>query len=437
MSGDLHDETDCGCDEYNELSRRRFLSYTGGMAGAIAFTNLFPEWLPRVTMAESFDSSRDVIVSIFLRGGADGLSLCVPFGDPNYYTGRPTIAIPRPDSTSVNKAIALDGFFGFPQAMRALLPAYQAKELLVVHATGLTDNTRSHFDAQYFMEVGKSRDISLGSGWLGRHLATASAMKAGAPMRAIGISSGLQQTLKGSPKALPIPDPANYGLDGTTATRAERTAWLRGDYSDTAEPVRSGAVDALGVIDLLRTIDFINYRPAGGAVYGNNGLGRALRSAAALIKSDIGVEALQLDVGGWDTHANQNPINGSMYNTMLGLGNALAAFHADVIGSGLAQGVTVVVLSEFGRNARENGSLGTDHGRGTAMFAMGRGIAGGKVLTNNWPGLAREQLESQQDLRVTIDYRDIMAEIVKNRLANANLGFVFPDYVPVMRGVTK
>jgi uncharacterized protein (DUF1501 family) len=436
MSENYHD--DCACNEYNELTRRQFVAGAAGAMGVTLFAPIFPEWLPQVTLAESAQSSRDVIVSIFLRGGSDGLSVCVPFFDPAYYAGRPTIAIPRPDDlSSPNRGIALDNNFAFPRALAGLMPAYQAQNLLVVHATGSIDPSRSHFDAQRFMEVGKPRDPHVATGWLGRHLATTTPMRTNAPLRALGLSSGLAKTLVGAPLTLPIPDPANFAIAGTAATRAERATWLRDDFTPSAEPVRSSALNALNTIELLRVINFAGYAPANGAVYPNSGFGRGLRSTAALIKADIGVEAIQIDLGGWDTHSNQDPLAGSMYNTMLNLGNSLGAFHADVIGSGLAQNVTVVVLSEFGRNVRQNGSLGTDHGRGNCMFVMGRNIAGGRVLINTWPGLDRAQLENGQDLRVTLDHRDILAEIVRNRLGNPNVAAVFPDYTPTTRGVTK
>jgi uncharacterized protein (DUF1501 family) len=435
MSANEHDCS--GCNEYNQLSRRGFLSGAAAAAGA-SFFPIFPEWLPKVTLAEAADSSRDVIVSIFLRGGADGLSVVVPFSDPAYYEGRPNIAIPRPDSSqTATRGIALDNNFAFPRAMAALMPAYQAGHLMVVHATGSIDPSRSHFDAQRFIEVGKPRDPRLATGWLARHLAAVSPMRTNALLRGVGISSGLAQTLVGAPRTLPIPNPANFSIAGNAATRAQRTTWLRNDFTASAEPVRSSALDALNTISLLNAINFTGYTPAMGAAYPNTGFAQALRSTAALIKSDIGIEAVQVDLGGWDTHTNQDPLAGSMFNLMQTLSSGLAAFHADVIGSGFAQGVTLVVISEFGRNVRQNGSFGTDHGRGNCMFVMGRNITGGRVLLNGWPGLARENLESGQDLKVTLDHRDILAEIVKNRLANPNLSVVFPDYVPTMRGVTK
>jgi uncharacterized protein (DUF1501 family) len=433
-----YDPESCeGCREYHQLSRRQFLAGSAGAAAAGTFFPIFPSWLPQVVLADSADTTRDVIVSVFLRGGCDGLSIVVPFFDAAYYTGRPTIAIPRPDSSDPNKGTALDDRFMFGQAMNGLLPAYRAGHLLPIQATGSIDPSRSHFDAQRYMEVGKPADATIATGWLGRHLASVAPMRTGATLRALGISSGLQKTLVGAPQALPIPDPANYAIAGQAATRTRRQDWLRQDFETGAEPVRSAALDALNTINLLAAININGYVPATGAVYPNTSFGRGLRSTAALIKADLGVEAIQIDLSGWDTHSTQDPIAGSMFNTMQNLSNSLGAFHADTIGSGLTQNVTVIVMSEFGRNARENGSRGTDHGRGNMMLVMGRNIAGGRVLVNSWPGLAREQLERNQDLKVTLDHRDVLAEIVRVRLGNPNVSQIFPDFTPTNRGITK
>jgi len=433
------DEEDCGCTEYRELSRRQFVgtAATGSMAAVAA--SYFPAWLPKVVLAESYASTRDVILSVFMRGGADGLSLCVPFGDPAYYTGRSTIAIPRPDAagTTTTKGIALDNFFAFPQAMAGLMPAFTAQDLLVVHATGQFNNSRSHFDAQRYMEVGKPNDPALVTGWLGRHLATVPPLRSNAPLRALGLAAGLQKSLVGAPKTLPISNPANFSLGGTAATSASRLAFLQGDYSTASDPVHAAALDATNTVALLATVGFASYKPANGAVYPNTSFGNALKSVAALIKADIGIEAAQVDIGGWDTHSAQDPLFGSMYRTMQDFSNSLAAFYADVITTATTNGVTAVAVSEFGRNARENGSNGTDHGRGTVMFAMGKNIAGGRVMVNSWPGLAQANLENGQDLKVTIDYRDILAEIVQNRLGSTSLPTVFPGWSATMRGATR
>jgi uncharacterized protein (DUF1501 family) len=429
-----HDDEECtGCSEYQELSRRQFVTGAASAAAVVAF----PAWLPKVVLAKHYASSRDVIVSVFQRGGADGLSICAPFGDPAYYTARPTLAIPRPDATvTATRGIALDNFFAFPQGMAGLLPAYQAADLLIIHATGSLNNSRSHFDAQRYMEVGKPVDPSLVTGWLGRHLASAPPMKPDAPLRGIGIASGLQKTLVGGPNTLPIANPANYNIGTPTSTAAARLAVLRADYEAAQEPLRSAALDAANTVSLLQSVNITGYVPANGAVYPTSGFGQAMRSIAALIKADVGIEAAQVDIGNWDTHAAQDPIAGSMFNTMRDFSNSLAAFYADVIAPANV-GVTVISLSEFGRNVRENGSLGTDHGRATAMLAMGKGIAGGRVLVNTWPGLATPNLENGQDLKVTLDHRDVLAEIVQNRLGNTNLSYIFPGWSPTFRGVTR
>lgn len=429
--------SDCnheGCEEYRELTRRDFLAWSAGTA---LLATAMPPWLPKVVLAQTANTSRDVIISIFMRGGADGLSLCAPFADPNYYSSRATIAIPRPDSTAATRGIALDNTFAFPRAMESLMGAYSAGELLVVHGAGSLDTTRSHFDAQRFIEVGKPRDPTLVTGWLGRHLSSTTAAKTGATLRGIGLATGLPQTLVGGPKTLPIPSPANFGLAGSATTRQERTDWLKADYSDQVDPVRAEALDAITTVDMLRRINFTGYLPANGAVYPNTFFGNSLRSAAALIKADIGVEAIQVDIGGWDTHANEDPLAGGMFRLMQQFSNSLAALYADLISGNQASSVTVVAISEFGRNVRENGSRGTDHGRAGCMFVLGKQIAGGKVMTSNWQPLARENLESGQDVKVTIDHRDILGEIVRNRLGNPNTSFVFPGFVGTTRGATK
>ena len=266
---DIVDNESCeGCSEYNVLSRRRFLA--GGAGAAAAASTLFPifpSWLPQVVLADSADTTRDVIVSVFLRGGCDGLSIVVPFFDPAYYTGRPTIAIARPDSSDPNRGTALDDRFMFPPAMGGLLPAYHAGHLLAIQATGSIDPSRSHFDAQRYMEVGKPADATIATGWLGRHLASVAPMRTGATLRALGLSSGLQKTLVGAPQALPIPDPANFAISGQAATQSRRQDWLRQDFEMAAEPVRSAALDALNTINLLTAINFGAYVPATGATY--------------------------------------------------------------------------------------------------------------------------------------------------------------------------
>ncbi len=428
----MHRQDCSGCEEYRDLSRRQFLS--GSTSLALAGMATAPAWLPRVAYAGEHRSDRDVIVSIFLRGGADGLTLCVPHGDNGYYNLRPDLAVPQPDSGGPQAATDLDGFFGLAPGMAALAPAFAAGDLAIVHACGMREASRSHFDAQRFVEVGEANNPSMFTGWLGRHLLSAPPLQPGALLRALSLGFAVPRSLIGGPQTLPVPDPGNYDLAGRPGTRDARLAYLAEQYAQVDDPVRAAAGNVQATIDLLAAIDFENYTPGNGAVYEDNEFGRALRAAAALIRAEVGVEAISVDLGGWDTHDQQGPIDGALNGLMRVFANNLAAFHADV-GSG-DKPVTTVAVSEFGRTAAQNGSLGTDHGFGNCMFALGPSIAGGQVLTQ-WPGLSPGQLFENRDLDITIDYRDILAEIVQNRLGNPDLAAVFPAYAPVFQGVTQ
>ena len=421
-----------GCKEYKALSRRHFL----GLSAATLVTALGPAWLPRVVLADEDDSERDVLVSIFLRGGADSLSLCVPFAEADYYKLRPTLALPRPDSGSPFAVSDLDGFFGLSPALMALLEPYQAGDLLFVHACGSNDPTRSHFDAMYFMEVGQPQPpASLATGWLGRHLQTTAPTLQDGLIRAVGINHSLQRTLIGGPRSVAAPEPAKYGLDGDPDSSAERLAAIEVMYAASEDPLRLNANNTIQTIELLQRIGFDSYQPAGGASYPEDEFGQALRATAALIKAQVGVEAIAIDLGGWDTHEMQEPQEGSMALVMRNLAEGLAAFYRDLEGDSVGNVITTT-MSEFGRNAIENGSLGTDHGHGGLMMVLGKSVAGGRVLTR-WPGLAPDQLYEGQDLKVTIDYRDVLTEIVTKRLRNPDFRNVFPDanYQPIDHGV--
>lgn len=414
---------DCkGCAEYRDLSRRQFVGLSAGLvAAAVA-----PSWLPRVAYAQSDNSKRDVMVSIFLRGGLDSLSMCVPFTEQAYYDLRPTIAIAPPDAGAGVRALDLDGSFGFAPSMGGLIDAYRDGGLLVVHACGLPASNRSHFDAMHFMEVGEADPPpSTFTGWLGRHLAsTAPSMRDGV-LRAVGIGYGLQRTLVGAPRALPISDLADFGFEGSGSTRRERKLVLEEIYRYATEPLRTSASDTFRTVDTLNRINFSKYKPKGGARYPDSEFGYSLESVAALIKAEVGVEAVAMDLDGWDTHDFQGNVDGYMMYLLQDLADSLGAFYRDLEASNVRNVVTVA-MSEFGRNAFENGSQGTDHGYGGLMLAMGSSIKGGRVLTK-WPGLEAGDLYEEQDLQITIDYRDILTEILTKRMGNTNYRKVFQD----------
>jgi uncharacterized protein (DUF1501 family) len=433
-------KTSCACNEYNELSRRSFLR-TG--TGALAAAALIPAWLPRVTYAKDFRSDRDIIVSIFLRGGADGLTLCVPHGDPLYYaqsgpTARPTIAIPRPGVA--NGCTDLDGTFGLAPAMSPLKEIYDNQHLAIIHGCGLTDTGRSHFDAMRFMELGQLNTTSLFTGWLGRHLQMSDPVMPGALLRGVSIGGyAVPTTMSGGPLTTPVPDAVNYGIAGNPKTADARMAAMHEMYQIAPTLLKNAANTTYGTIDLLESINFAGYQPGGGATYPETEFGRALKASAALIKAQVGVEAICVDRGEWDTHSQAGPLTGDLARNMDDLASGLRAFYRDVFS--FTNRIVVVVMSEFGRRAGENASLGTDHGHGNAMFVMGGRVNGGTVygrdLTGNrgWVGLG--DLYEDLDLHITIDYRDILSEVLQKCLGNTQLGTIFPGWTPTFEGIVS
>ncbi len=421
---------DLCCNEFKKWSKRQLLEEARPKARKDAKK---PAWLPRVVLADSF-ATRDALVVVFLRGGMDSLTTVVPYGDANLYTLRPNIAVQPPGSP--DGAVDLDGFFGLPPAMAPLLPAYQANQLAFVHAAGSPDPTRSHFDAFKFMEYGNPlQPATLFSGWLARHLQTVPPLGA-TPLRAMAIDDLLPKMLADAPDALPITDPSTFDFPGNPGTAALRQAVLENTYALAGAPLAGSAQSTVDTINLLGTIDFDNYIPAGGAVYPNSTFGRAMKSVAAIIKAQTGLEVATVDLGGWDTHNNQGVIGGYMANLMNDLSSTLAAFHTDMQAN--MNELTLLAMTEFGRRADENVSLGTDHGHGSCMFAMGGNIAGGQVLAN-WTNnelLHPDLLYQNDSLDVTIDYRDIVSEVLQNRVNNTDLGTVFPNYTPAFQGIT-
>jgi uncharacterized protein (DUF1501 family) len=392
--------------------------------------------LPRVDYAQDHCSDRDVLVAIFLRGAADGLTLCIPHQEPAYYAARPTLSIPRPDTNDPARAIDLDGFFGFPQPLAPLIPAFQAGHLLLVHACGSMDPSRSHFDAQYFMEVGRPNVHNLYGGWLGRHLYVTPPLRANAVLRSLAIGYSVPYMLSGAvPQALAIPDLDDFGFQGPDFTATARRDAIHDLYMLADATLRQTALATEQTVDLLNEIDFDGYQPAGNANYPTSDFGSAMRSSAALIRADVGAEVIAIDLGGWDTHSGQGARTGYLANLMSDFARSLAAFHMDVMGTA-RKNVTLVAMSEFGRTLDENASVGTDHGHGNVMFVMGKDIAGGRVL-GTWPGLAAEELFEGRDLQVTTDYRHVLAEILNRRAGATNLPFIFPAFYPVPLGITR
>jgi uncharacterized protein (DUF1501 family) len=252
----------------------------------------------------------------------------------------------------------------------------------------------------------------------------------------MGIGQLLPRSFSGGPASLAVPDPGMFTIAGTASTATARRALIAAEYANAPDPLGPSATNTFDTMDLLALIDFANYTPANGAVYPTSSFGKGLESAAALIKAQVGVEVIEVDITGWDLHSSLGPITGTMATRMDDLARGLAALHADLDdGAQTLSRTTVVAMSEFGRRASQNGSSGADHGHGNCMIVMGGHVNGGRVLAT-WPGLAPANLDNG-DLAITVDYRDILSEILADRMACTSLGTVFPGWMPTMRGITS
>jgi uncharacterized protein (DUF1501 family) len=424
------------CSEYAQVSRRSFLA-RGMQAAAAMFAGprllALPEWLPRITLAAPHVGPRgDTLVCVFLRGGADGLNMVVPHGDDAYYALRPTLGVPRPDTRSADaKTVDLDGFFGLHPALAPLSDIYRAGDMAFVQATGSPDETRSHFEAMDLMERGVSQDGDY-TGWLARHLATLDTDN-GSALRAVGVGEMLPASLTGTVSATALQAIADYHLQGRDERVGDRQALLAALYNRQEDLLTAVARQTFAAIDVLSKIDTQNY-VANGRAYPEREFGKAMQTVAQLIKADVGLEVACVDLVGWDTHVAQGSVEGAMPNLMAQLAGGLAAFYEDL--QPLMGNVTLVVMSEFGRRANENGGLGTDHGHGNMMMVMGGGVNGNRVYAD-WPGLQPEQLTGPGDLTITTDYRDILGELIRKRLNNPQTADIFPGYVVNEVGVAE
>lgn len=416
------------------ISRRDLLQRSAALSALAGAQLAWPAWMPRLSFANQRRAPQgDVLVCIFLRGGADGLNIVVPHGEQAYHAARPQLAIARPDDSSKEanqRALDLDGFFGLHPSMEALIPIFKGGQMTAVQATGSPDPTRSHFDAMSYMERGTPGSYTVTTGWLGRHLASLEPDNA-TLLRAIGWGNSLQQSLRGSISATAIKSIVDYHLQGREDAAAPMLATLNALYGADPATLKIVAEQTQAVLDLVSKINVAAYKPASGVEYNDqNDFDLALMQTAALIKADVGLEISAIDVGGWDTHQNEANDLPQLLTT---LSTGLAAFHADM--GDLMSRLTVVVMSEFGRRVEENASGGTDHGHGNMMLLMGGKVVPKPVFAD-WPGLAPEQLVDG-DLKITVDYRDVLSEILTKRLNNPQPELVFPDFQPTMHGIVR
>ncbi|MFN0105132.1 MAG: DUF1501 domain-containing protein [Bryobacteraceae bacterium] len=363
-----------------------------------------PAWLTRAAYAGT--PGKKVLVAIFQRGAMDGLNAVIPYGEKRYTELRPTLAVPR------ETLIDLDGFFGFHPALKPLKSLWDDRHLAAIHATGSPDPTRSHFDAQDFMESGTPGRKATRDGWLNRAIG---AQTSPSPIRAVSTGGTLARSLRGPNPAVAVNTISGFKV------RDNAQAEFMSMYSQSTDAVLQGTgKDTFQAVKLLESIG--NAKGASGATYPNSRLGQSLEQIATLIKADAGLEVAFADTLGWDTHIGQaQTLQGLLSDFAL----SIAAFHQD-LGPRMAD-VTLVSMSEFGRTARENGNRGTDHGHANVMFVLGADVQGGKVH-GQWPGLEVEQLYERRDLAVTTDFRDVLATVVQHRSGSKDLSKIFPGH---------
>jgi uncharacterized protein (DUF1501 family) len=412
---------------------RRFFVKSGALA--LMTGGLTPTFLQRGVFgadlfkgAASLGNARGkVLICLFQRGAADALNMVVPFGEQAYYQMRPTIAIPRPGSSRPESAIDLDGFFGLHPALAPMQQLYKDGVLAPVHAVGSPSSTRSHFDAQDYMESGTPDNKGTKDGWLNRYLAvrgTCDECNAPqSPFQAVAMAQQTPRILQGKAAVVAMNSLDQFAIR-TPASQVDRIEALY--RTGSSDVVHAAGGEMVGAIKALRAANPQQYIPQNGAEYPQTQFGQHLRQIAQLIHSDIGLEVAFADVGGWDTHINQGASNGQLANRLTDFSQSIAALVKD-LGNRMSD-VVILTMSEFGRTARQNGSAGTDHGHAGALFVIGGGVKGGKVH-GKWPGLAPEQLNEGRDLALTTDFRSVFQEVAVKHLGAQKPDALFPGFV--------
>ena len=414
------------------MQRRVFVRNS---ALALVTMGLSPSFLRRAAFSMELPQARKgkVLICLFQRGAADALNVVVPFGDPAYYALRPSVAIAPPSLTAgVAGAIDLDGFFGLHPALAPLKPLWDREMVAPVHAVGSPSATRSHFDAQDYMESATPDNKGTSDGWLNRYLATAGTCEqcAPTPFRAVAMTPQTPRILQGSAPSVAMNSVAEF----TVRSGGPQVAQLEALYrTGSADLIHGTGTEMFEAVRMLRAADPQQYQPDHGAVYPPTQFGQRMLSIAQLIKSGVGLEVAFADVGGWDTHVNQGGANGQLAQRLADFGSSIAALATDL--GDRMEDVVILTMSEFGRMAKQNGNGGTDHGHAGAMFVIG-GRVNGHRIHGSWPGLAPEQLHEGRDLALTTDFRAVFAEVAQRHLGATRLDALFPGYTPTaMPGV--
>ncbi|PYO05373.1 MAG: hypothetical protein DMD30_14160 [Gemmatimonadetes bacterium] len=412
------------------MERRAFVK-----SGALALVTmgLSPTFLRRTAFGmELFNAPKGkVLICLFQRGAADALNIVVPHGEKAYYAMRPSIAIPQPSRNAIGGAIDLDGFFGLHPALAPLKPLYDRKLLAAVHAVGSPSTTRSHFDAQDYMETGTPDNKGTADGWLNRYLAVKGTCDecnlAKTPFRAVSMTPQTPRILEGTSATVAMNSLDEFSVRATGSSAERLEALYR---TGSADLVHGTGAEMFDAVKMLRAANPQKYLPQNGADYPRSQFGLRLLQIAQLIKANVGLEIAFADVGGWDTHVNQGSSTGQLAQRLDDFSRSIAALVTDL--GDKMDDVVILTMSEFGRMARENGNRGTDHGHAGALFVIGGHVKGGKVH-GRWPGLEQEQLFEGRDLALTTDFRSVFAEVVSDHLGARALDRIFPGFAAAPR----
>ena len=400
------------------MTRRIFLKNGSAALVSLGFT---PAFIARA--AQAAQARQKILIAIFQRGAADGLNMVVPFGEPAYYANRPSIAIPKPGTDA--GALDLDGFFGLHPRMAPLASYFKDGHLAIVHACGSPDETRSHFDAQDYMESGTPGLKSTRDGWMNRYLHAKEHAEKSSPFRAVALTQALPRSLQGSAPALAIGQLGQFGIRAGQDSDAMASAFAS-QYAQAADAALGATGrEAFDAVKMLKDANPSGYAPGNGAEYPRSGFGEAMRQIAQIVRADLGLEVAFTELGQWDHHANEGGATGQIANRLDDFASGIAAFARDM-GDRMAD-IVIVTMSEFGRTVKENGGRGTDHGHGNAMLVLGGSVNGGKVY-GKWPGLRPEQLYEGRDLAITTDFRDVFAECVTSHMGARDVSQVFPGF---------
>ncbi len=421
------------------MSSRRGFIKSGALALFATSISGIPSFIARAANGSKIlmpYKKNKILVTIFQRGAMDGLMAVTPYTDEYLKAFRPSLFMSPVKTGNNNPLIDLDGRFGLHPSMNAFTPFFNDKRLAIVHAVGSPNNTRSHFDAQDYMESGTPFNKGTSSGWLNRAVGLLG-HEAPTPFQAVSITSSLPRSFYGDNEALAINNLQDFAIqlkgNPMAANMASKSFEELYDQTSSSLLNRTGK-ESFDALKMLKKTDLKNYKPANNAVYPSTPLGNSLKQIAQLIKMDVGLEIAFTDCGGWDTHYNQGTDNGTFAKNVNDLSNCITAFWTDL--GAMQDDVTLMTMTEFGRTVKQNGTGGTDHGRGSCLFILGNDVNGG-IVHGNMPILSKENLEDGRDVPVTTDFRAVFSEVADSHLKLKNDKVLFPEWQGKKIGVMK